>query len=65
MSKAVKITNNLILLSILSLLLCACPLVRGAGNAVEATGEGVGDAVEGTGQAIGQAGRELASDPLH
>ena len=50
---------NLIFLSTLCLLLSACPLVRGTGNAVEATGEGIGDAVIGTGQAIGQAGREL------
>jgi hypothetical protein len=44
----------------LILMLNGCPIVRGAGNAVEATGEGIGHAVEGTGQAIGQTGRELA-----
>jgi predicted small secreted protein len=44
----------------LLLMLSACPVVRGVGNAVEATGEGVGHAVEGTGDAIGQTGRELA-----
>lgn len=65
-----KITYAIALLCI-CLLLTACPLVRGAGDAVEATGEGVGHAVdatgegighavEGTGDAIGSAGRELA-----
>ena len=52
------------LIYLLALSICvslsACPLVRGTGNAVQATGEGIGHAVEGTGQAIGQAGRELA-----
>ena len=44
----------------LSILLVGCPVVRGTGNAIEATGEGIGHAVEGTGNAIGQTGRELA-----
>ena len=50
----------LLLLGFISGMLAGCPLVRGTGNAVQATGEGVGHAVEGTGRAIGQAGRELA-----
>lgn len=40
--------------------LSACPVVRGTGNAIEATGEGIGHAAEGTGRAIGETGRELA-----
>jgi hypothetical protein len=51
---------RLILSLILILNLNACPIVRGTGNAVEATGEGIGHAVEGTGRAIGETGRELA-----
>jgi predicted small secreted protein len=49
-----------ILTLVMILMLHGCPIVRGAGNAVEATGEGIGHAVEGTGKAIGQTGRELA-----
>lgn len=55
-----KILINLFLVFTLCFL-SACPLVRGTGNAVQATGEGVGHAVKGTGDAIGQAGRELAN----
>ena len=65
--KIIKTILGLLLLTCLT----ACPIVRGTGNAIEATGdgvghavegvgEGVGDAVEGTGRAIGQTGRELA-----
>ncbi|MBN8570765.1 MAG: hypothetical protein J0M18_14150 [Ignavibacteria bacterium] len=50
---------NLIFLLIFCSFLAGCPIIRGAGNAIEATGEGVGHAVEGTGDAIGQTGREL------
>ncbi len=46
---------------IVCLFLSACPLVRGTGNAVQATGEGVAHAVEGTGNAIGETGRDLAN----
>ena len=53
--------NHVICLIGLAAVLTGCPLVRGTGNAVQATGEGIGHAVEGTGQAIGQAGRELAN----
>lgn len=52
---------NLTILAILCGSLTGCPIVRGAGNAVQATGEGIGHAVEGTGDAIGQTGRELAN----
>ncbi|MBX7136532.1 MAG: hypothetical protein K1X83_01015 [Oligoflexia bacterium] len=55
-----KVIYNFSLIMVLCGFLSACPLVRGTGNAVQATGEGVGHAVEGTGEAIGQAGRELA-----
>ena len=51
---------ELIVCFLLCIFLCACPLVRATGDAVEATGEGVGHAVEGTGDAIGRAGHELA-----
>lgn len=51
----------LITLILICTFLAACPVVRGAGNVVQATGEGVGHAVEGTGNAIGQTGRELAN----
>jgi hypothetical protein len=63
---------SLIVLAVLTaFFLGGCPVVRGTGNAVEATGEGaanvvsgaghgVAHAVEGTGDAIGQTGRELA-----
>ena len=62
--------NNILAIALISLL-SACPVVRGTGNAIEATGEGVGEvvegagdgishAVEGTGRAIGETGRELA-----
>lgn len=53
--------SNTLLLLVLLVVLTGCPLVRGTGNAVQATGEGIGHAVEGTGQAIGQAGREIAN----
>lgn len=43
----------------LALFLCACPVVRATGDAVEATGEGVGHAVEGTGDAVGRAAHEI------
>lgn len=56
--------KKVLLLCFLTMLLAACPLIRGTGNTVQAVGEGVGDAVTGTGQAIGQTGRELASDPM-
>lgn len=52
---------NFILFITLSAILTACPIVRGTGNAVQATGEGIGHAVEGTGRAIGETGRELAN----
>ena len=54
--------NIIKLLLVLALVstLSACPVVRGTGNAIEATGEGIGHAVEGTGRAIGETGRELA-----
>ncbi len=51
---------NVILIPLLLTCLSACPVVRGTGNAIEATGEGIGHAVEGTGRAIGETGRELA-----
>ncbi len=51
---------NAVLSLALILFLAACPVVRGTGNAIEATGEGIAHAVEGTGDAIGQTGRELA-----
>ena len=58
--------NKFLIVNILlALFVCfsftGCPLVRGTGNAVQATGEGVAHAVEGTGDAIGQTGRELAN----
>lgn len=53
-----KVVTIMTLLSLV--MLNACPVVRGVGNAVEATGEGIGHAVEGTGNAIGETGRELA-----
>jgi len=56
-----KLALNLILFAALSSFLVACPIVRGTGNAVQATGEGIGHAVEGTGRAIGQTGRDLAN----
>lgn len=55
-----KSIANFIIMAAMCVLLTACPIVRGTGNAVQATGEGIGHAVEGTGQAIGQAGRDLA-----
>ena len=54
-----KILNAVLALTII-LLLAGCPVVRGTGNAIEATGEGIGHAIEGTGKAIGETGRELA-----
>lgn len=57
---SMKLLINLVFLLALSTCLTACPVVRGTGNAVQATGEGIGHAVEGTGDAIGQTGRELA-----
>lgn len=56
-----KQTLKMLSLIVLTTALYGCPLVRGTGNAVQATGEGIGHAVEGTGRAVGQAGRELAN----
>lgn len=54
-----RIINTILGVALITFL-AACPVVRGTGNAIEATGEGIGHAVEGTGHAIGETGRELA-----
>jgi len=55
MNRVVKI----VVISVFSLTMVGCSVIRAAGDTVEATGDGVGHAVEETGDAVGRATHEM------